>query len=108
MSKASISQHDRNVNSLVSSFSADDLQILEYLTVEDLKQDIHRLEDQIEIAKDELSDYEEGHKERPYRTEFMAKMRQSYRSSLRELRSHIAKTHALIRAKEALSASAQL
>ena len=85
-----------------TNFNADDLEILAYLTVEDLQTDIRKLKDQIEIAKDELADLEEGHKERPYLPEFMTKMRRSYRDWLCELRDQIAKTHTLLHAKEAM------
>ena len=82
-----------------SQLDAEDLQILSYLTVEDLQTDIRKLEDQIEIAKDELADLEE---ERPYRPEGMAKLRRGYHDSLGEMHSQIAKTYELLQAKEAL------
>lgn len=90
-------------NSSASQLSAHDLRVLAHLTMADLRADIRKLENQISVAKDELSDYEDGHKERPYRREFMATVRREYRRWLRELRNQIAKTYALLRAKEAMA-----
>lgn len=85
MSSNIISQHDTHFNSTVTSFSADDL-----------KTEIRKLEAQVAIQRDELDDIEHGHKARPYRSAFMARIRRSYRESLRELHSQIESARALI------------
>ena len=76
--------------------SATNFNFLALVTAEDLHTEIRKLDDQISIAKDELRDIEAGHRERPYRPEFMTMMRRGYRSSLRELHREIENVRAMI------------
>lgn len=56
---------------------------------QELERELTYLQDQIDIQHDELRDLEKAHHARPYRREFMVRMRRGYRSSLRDLHSQI-------------------
>lgn len=60
-----------------------------FFSAEDITVELQKLECEVAVQQDELRSLERGHKARPYRPEFMASMRRSYRSSLSELHSQI-------------------
>lgn len=69
--------------------SATNINFSRVFSGQELERELTYLHDQLDIQRAELRELEHAHQARPYRRDFMVRMRGGYRTSVRDLHSQI-------------------